>query len=98
MSFFFTKHKYQDVENRRKLKIFQPQYRIILHPFNIFPLQRRVKAKQHITQGNTHRIGRANKQCSEKAKEDNAKQPLHHDLAFISRHVFEQRRAKSQKE
>ena len=66
-----------------------------MHPFNVFPLQRRVKAKQHITQGNTHRIGRANKQCSEKAKEDNAKQPLHHDLASIGRHVFEQRRGEA---
>ena len=68
-----------------------------MHPFNVFPLQRRVKAKQHITQGNTHRIGRANKQCSEKAKEDNAKQPLHHDLASIGRHVFEQRRGEAHK-
>lgn len=34
---------------------------------------------------------------SEKAKEDNAKQPLHHDLVSIRRHLFEQRRGEAPK-
>ena len=68
MSFFFTKHKNQDVENRRKLKIFQTTAPHRFHPFNIFTFQKMVKAKQHITQGDTHRNSKENKQCLKKQK------------------------------
>ena len=73
MSFFFTKHKCEDVENRRKIKIFQTTAPHRFASIERISTSKKGKTKQHITQGNTHRNSKENKQCFEKAKEDNAK-------------------------